>query len=117
MDPNNIQQTLLDYKQGVGRLSHHLPELVQRYNEFTETCFADGALSKKMKHLIALSLSVYTNDEYCIIYHTKGAVDQGASEQEILEAACVSGAFGGGMSMSQTVTLVQDALEEFKQLH
>jgi AhpD family alkylhydroperoxidase len=115
MENKHLEQALLDYKQGIGQLAHHLPRVAETYNAFTEACFDEGELSRKTKHLIGLSLGVYTNDEYCIIYHTKGAVDQGASEKEVLEAACVSGAFGGGMAMSQAVTLVQDALTEFHQ--
>lgn len=113
MEGSIIQQSLQDYKQGVGQLAKHLPDVVSKYNQFTEACFSEGELSTKMKHLIALSLGVYSNDEYCMIYHIKGAIDQGASELEILEAAAVSSAFGGGMAMSQTVTLVQDACKEF----
>ncbi|TCS97034.1 carboxymuconolactone decarboxylase family protein [Hazenella coriacea] len=114
MEGSMIQQSLQEYKEGVGKLVKQLPDVIGKYNQFTETCFAEGELSTKMKHLIALSLGVYSNDEYCIIYHTKGAVDQGASEQEILEAATVSSAFAGGMAMSQTVTLVQDACNQFQ---
>lgn len=114
MEGSMIQQALLDYKQGVGQLADQLPEVVDTYNQFTEACFAEGELSKKTKHLIGLALGVYTNDEYCMIYHTKGAVDQGASDKEVMEAAAVCGAFGGGMAMSQIVTLVQEALAEFR---
>ncbi|SFJ64902.1 carboxymuconolactone decarboxylase family protein [Thermoflavimicrobium dichotomicum] len=114
MDGSMIQQALQEYKKGIGQLAHQLPEVISSYNQFTEACFSEGALNKKTKHLIGLALGVYTNDEYCIIYHTKGAVDQGATDQEVLEAAAVCGAFAGGLAMSQTVTLVQDALAEFK---
>ena len=48
---------------------------------------------------------VNTQDEYCIIYHIKGCLDCGASEEEILEAVGVTAAFGGGAAMSQAVTL------------
>lgn len=95
MQENFVKQSLTDYKKGIGQLQEQLPHVVETYNAFTEACFQDGALSKKEKHLIALALGVYTNDEYCIVYHTKGACDQGASAQEVLEAACVSSAFGG----------------------
>lgn len=117
MQMSMIEQALLEYKEGMGKLSEKMPEVVRSYNEFTKICFQEGALSQKQKHLIGLALGVYSNDEYCIIYHTKGALDQGASQEEILEAACVCAAFGGGMAMSQSVTLVQDAMEEFQQLH
>ncbi|MXQ55972.1 carboxymuconolactone decarboxylase family protein [Shimazuella sp. KC615] len=114
MIDNSIQDSLLNYKEGLGNLAKHLPNVVSNYNKFTEACFDEGALTKKTKHLIALGLGVYSNDEYCIIYHTKGAIDNGATEQEVMEAAAVTTAFGGGMAMSQTVTLVQDALSSFQ---
>ncbi|MCH5585642.1 carboxymuconolactone decarboxylase family protein [Shimazuella sp. AN120528] len=114
MDGNVIEDSLLDYKEGLGELAKHLPDVVQNYIKFTDACFEEGTLSKKTKHLIALGLGVYSNDEYCIIYHTKGAIDNGASRQEIIEAAAVTTAFGGGVSMSQTITLVQDALSSFQ---
>ncbi|MBA4493590.1 carboxymuconolactone decarboxylase family protein [Paenactinomyces guangxiensis] len=114
MDGTMIQQALREYQRGVGHLAEQLPDVVREYNRFTDACFAEGELSKKIKHLIGLSLGVYTNDEYCIIFHTKGAVDHGASDREVLEAAAVCGAFGGGSAMSQAVTLVQEALTEFR---
>ncbi|WP_240627266.1 carboxymuconolactone decarboxylase family protein [Thermoflavimicrobium daqui] len=109
-----IQEALLEYKEGIAEFGERLPEVARTYHQFTEACFEEGELSKKTKHLIGVSLGSYTNDEYCIIFHVKGALDQGASEKEVLEAAAVSGAFGGGMAMSQAVTLVQEALREFQ---
>ncbi|PRZ12418.1 AhpD family alkylhydroperoxidase [Laceyella sediminis] len=114
MVERGIEQALLEYKEGLGRLAKHLPEVAHAYNQFTGACFSEGALTLKEKHLIALALGVFSNDEYCIVYHTKGAVDNGASEQEVLEAAGVSAAFGGGMAMSQAVTVLLEALDELK---
>ncbi|PTX64248.1 AhpD family alkylhydroperoxidase [Melghirimyces profundicolus] len=114
MEGSMLQQVLQDYKEGVGTFEKNLPKVARQYRKFTEACFEEGVLSVKQKHLIALALGVMTNDEYCIIYHTKGALDQGADQQEVLEAAAVSGAFGGGLAMSQAVTLVQEALQEFR---
>ena len=83
---------------------------------YKEECIKEGALSQREKQLIALGISLYTQDEYCIIYHTKGCLDQGCSEQEILEAVGVTAAFGGGAAMSQAVTLVQECIEDLNQL-
>lgn len=113
MDGSMIQEALQDYKAGVSALEKHLPQVAREYNRFTQACFKKGALSVKQKHLIGIALGCLTNDEFCIIYHTKEAVDEGASQQEVLEAAAVAAAFGGGMAMSQTVTLLQEALQEF----
>ncbi|GAA0326883.1 carboxymuconolactone decarboxylase [Bacillus carboniphilus] len=111
-----VTDSLHAYKVGMGAFNEKMPELVHRFNQFTETCFQEGTLTKKEKQLIALGISLYSQDEYCIIYHTKGCLDQGCSEDEILEAVGVCAAFGGGAALSQGVTLVQQAVQELNQL-
>ncbi|WLR41335.1 carboxymuconolactone decarboxylase family protein [Bacillus carboniphilus] len=108
----STEAALHDYKTGLGIFSKKMPELARHYNQFTEECFKEGSLSQKEKQLIALGISIATQDEYCMIYHTKGCVDQGATEEEILEVAGVSAAFGGGAAMSQSVTLLQESIKE-----
>lgn len=113
---NSTEAALLHYKEGLGLFNRKMPKLSERYNAFTEECFEAGELSKREKQLIALGISLYSQDEYCIIYHVKGCLDQGCSEQEILEAVGVTAAFGGGAAMSQAVTLVQESIDELNQL-
>lgn len=113
---NSTEEALHEYKAGLGTFTQKMPEIARHYNAFTEECFKEGSLSQKEKHLIALGISIFAQDEYCIIYHVKGCVDQGASEEEILEAVGVTAAFGGGAAMSQAVTLVQEAIEDLNQL-
>lgn len=115
VEPRNTTEAALhDYKAGLGMFTQKMPELASHYNAFTEECFKEGLLSQKMKQLIALGISLYSQDEYCIIYHTKGCLDQGCSEEEILEAVGVTAAFGGGAAMSQAVTLVQESIKDLK---
>lgn len=111
---NSTEAALHEYKQGIGVFTQKMPELAKHYNAFTEVCFKEGTLSQKEKQLIALGISVYSQDEYCIIYHLKGCLDQGATDEQILEAVGVTAAFGGGAAMSQGVTLVLEALAELK---
>ncbi|WP_062354573.1 carboxymuconolactone decarboxylase family protein [Bacillus kwashiorkori] len=116
MEPKNTTEAiLLDYKKGIGTFTQKMPEIASYYNAFTESCFKAGVLSEREKQLIALGISIYNQDEYCMIYHTKGCIDQGCSEQEIFEVAGVAAAFGGGAAMSQAVTRIQEALEDFNQ--
>ncbi|MET3194121.1 carboxymuconolactone decarboxylase family protein [Bacillus sp. OAE603] len=112
---NTTQSALKKYKEGLGLFTQKFPHFVNKFNSFTEECFKEGALSQKQKQLIALGISLYAQDEYCIIYHTKGCLDQGCSEQEILEAIGVTAAFGGGAAVSQGVTLVQECIQELNQ--
>ncbi|WP_026694583.1 carboxymuconolactone decarboxylase family protein [Peribacillus kribbensis] len=110
---NPSEMAIRDYKAGLGAFMKKMPQLAQHYNAFTEACFQEGSISQRDKQLIALGISLYSQDEYCIIYHVKGCLDQGATEEQILEAVGVAAAFGGGAAMSQAVTLVQDTIEDF----
>lgn len=113
---NSTEAALHHYKAGIGAFTQKMPSLAEHYNAFTEECFKEGALSKKEKQLLALAISLYSQDEYCMIYHLKGCLDEGATEQEIFETVGVTAAFGGGASMSQAVTLIQDGLSDLRQL-
>lgn len=112
---NMTEAALHEYKAGIGSFTSKMPELATKFNSLTEECFKEGVLSKKEKQLIALGISLYSQDEYCIIYHTKGCLDQGCTEQEIFEAIGVTVAFGGGAAMSQAVTLIQTCIHDFNQ--
>ncbi|WP_242225717.1 carboxymuconolactone decarboxylase [Bacillus cereus group sp. BfR-BA-01358] len=111
---SSVNDVLHHYKEGIGSFTNQIPEIAETYNAFTQACFQEGTLTKREKQLIALGISLATQDEYCTIYHTKGCLDQGCSDKEILEACGVSAAFAGGAAMSQAVTLVQECLTELK---
>ncbi|MBH8597194.1 MULTISPECIES: carboxymuconolactone decarboxylase family protein [unclassified Thermoactinomyces] len=112
---DSVQQHLIHYKEGLGKFAGKMPDLVRAYNEFTSHCFQEGEIPLKYKHLIALAISLHAQDEYCMVYHSKGCIDQGCTEKEILEAVGVAAAIGGGAVMSQGVTLLQKCLNEFNQ--
>lgn len=113
---NDTEAALHEYKLGLGTFTQKMPKIAEKYNDFTQACFMEGVLSQKEKQLIALGISVFSQDEFCIIYHTKGCLDQGATEEEILEAIGVTVAFGGGAAMSQAVTLVQECITDLTQI-
>lgn len=69
------------------------------YNYFLEMekrTYTGGALSKKEKELIAVGVSVAINCESCMEWHIKQAIDEGASEGEIIEAIEVGIEMSGG---------------------
>ncbi|WCK53997.1 carboxymuconolactone decarboxylase family protein [Aneurinibacillus sp. Ricciae_BoGa-3] len=109
---NNYRDAVQDYRQSVGNFEEISPDFTQAYNDFTGMCFKDGTISEKDKHLIALGISLASQNEYCILYHTLEALHKGAKEQEIYETLQVTAALRGGSAFSQ-ITLVQNALAEF----
>jgi AhpD family alkylhydroperoxidase len=58
--------------------------------------FADGALSAKMKQIIAVAVAHVTQCPYCIRGHTKAALRHGATEQELMEAIWVAAEMRAG---------------------
>jgi len=71
-------------------------------------------LQVKYKELISVGIAAYNRCEYCIVYHVYKALEAGADREEIMEAAVVAVAFGGGPSMAYTSTLVRSCIDEFE---
>jgi len=61
-----------------------------------EKAFSEGALSKKVKELMALSISIVTKCEPCMEWHIQQAYIAGAIDEEIYEAIDVAIEMGGG---------------------
>ncbi|MBB6448192.1 AhpD family alkylhydroperoxidase [Geomicrobium halophilum] len=108
-----IEEQLMQYKEGIGKYRERMPELVHAYHTFTDICFQEGDVPQKYKQLAGLAISVHAQDEYCIIYHTKGCLDQGCTKEEISEIIGVATAMGGGAALSQGATLVQACIDQF----
>jgi AhpD family alkylhydroperoxidase len=72
----------------------------------------DGALSGKVKELMALAIGVATHCDGCIAYHVHDAVKAGANRVELLEAIGVAIMMGGGPAAMCAVHAL-DAVEQF----
>ena len=70
------------------------PEAGERFADFYETIWADGALDRKTKELMFTAIGVAYRSPACLI-HVVPAIEAGASDGEIFEAVAV-GMIGGG---------------------
>jgi len=66
------------------------PKQLDAFKAFSAAVFADGALPAVTKQLIAVAVAHVTQCPYCIKGHTAGALKQGASEAQIMEAIWVA---------------------------
>ena len=64
--------------------------------EMEQAAYADGALPKKVKELIAVGISVVIDCESCMQWHIEQAAQAGATMREVLEAIEVGIEMGGG---------------------
>jgi len=72
------------------------PDTEAAFRAFSQQVFAEGALSAKMKQIIAVAVAHVTQCPYCIKGHTKAALRHGATEQELMEAIWVAAEMRAG---------------------
>ena len=111
----DVKKLLNEVRNGINETRQQLPEVMQKLMDLSGTIFQDGVLSTKQKELIAVAISTHIKCEYCIVTHVYKALEVGATPEEIMEAASVAFALGGGPSMAYTVTLVRESIEVFKE--
>ena len=87
------------------------PEIESAFREFSKTVFADGALPRKVKQLIAVAVAHVTQCPYCIRGHTKGALRDGATDREIMEAIWVAAEMRAGGAYAHSVIALQEISE------
>ncbi|MGZ8428560.1 MAG: carboxymuconolactone decarboxylase family protein [Candidatus Deferrimicrobiaceae bacterium] len=92
-------------------LKEYAPEAFEAYNAWSAAAFAEGALGKKTKELIAFAVSHAIQCPYCIDVHAKGASSAGATREEMAEAIHVAAVTRGGASLVHAVQALQ-SLEE-----
>ncbi len=72
------------------------PKTLEAFKAFSDQVFADGALERKTKQLIAVAVAHVTQCPYCIRGHTELALNMGASEEELMEAIWVAAEMRAG---------------------
>lgn len=77
-------------------LRDQIPDTWGGFAQLNKQALADGALSTKVKELMALAISVAEGCDGCIAYHASGSVRAGATEEEAAEAIGVALLMRGG---------------------
>jgi AhpD family alkylhydroperoxidase len=72
--------------------------------------FKDGALSAKMKQVVAVAVAHVTQCPYCIEGHTKAALKAGATPEELMEAVWVAAEMRAGGAYAHS-TLMLDVVQ------
>lgn len=79
-----------------GRLLELKSKVYGAFLKMEQATYADGALPRKAKELIAVGISVVSNCESCMEWHITQAVRCGATQQEVREAVEVGIEMAGG---------------------
>src|SRR3954463_7870729 len=84
------------------------PEIHDSFQAFGQKVFADGALPAKTKQLIAVAVAHVTQCPYCIKGHTKAALRQGATREELMEAIWVAAEMRAGGAYAHSVLAIEE---------
>ena len=79
------------------------------FQAFSRQVFADGALDKKTKQLIAVAVAHVTQCPYCIRGHNEAAVRRGATEPELMEAIWVAAEMRAGGAYAHSALALDTA--------
>lgn len=89
------------------------PENIQAWRNFSKTVFKAGALDEKTKQLIAVAVAHVTQCPYCIRGHSVGALNKGATKEEIMEAIWVAAEMRAGAAYAHA-NIAMDEMEKYQ---
>ena len=82
----------------LAKLRADVPDTMKAFGSLSHAATRAGALDRKTKELIALSLSVAAHCDGCIGFHVDTLVKLGATRAEVEEALGMAVYMGGGPS-------------------
>ena len=89
------------------RIAELMPELMTRVGGVTAEAYKDGALSGKVKRLMALALALGVGCKHCILSQALEAMEQGATREEVLETLSVVVSMRGTSGVGESLRIVQ----------
>jgi len=110
--PQEYIRTHQHLEERLAQLGRELPGPMTGFARLHKKAVADGVLSRKVKELMALAISIVVGCDGCIAYHTHDAVEAGATRAELLETIGVGLLMGGGPG-SIYAAHAMDAIEQF----
>ena len=93
---DRLQEIAATRKRAHGKMLALKSKVYEAFLAMENAAYADGALPKKQKELIAVGISVVNDCQSCMQWHIEQAAAHGASFQEIWEAIEVAIEMGGG---------------------
>ncbi len=83
----------------IGSYGKKNPELMTAFSKLHQIASKNGNINAKNKELIALGISIHAKCEGCIVMHIHDAIENGATENDIIETIGVATYMGGGPSV------------------
>ena len=95
----------------VERRRNLAPGAEDAFRAFSKTVFAEGALDKRTKQLIAVAVAHVTQCPWCIEGHVRAARRAGATPEQIMEAIWVAAEMRAGAAFAHSIKAL-DLMED-----
>ena len=112
MGKESINDKMDEFFEYTAKFMEKYPDIAKNFTTLMGSIIQDGKLGSKEKELIAVGIAVGLRCLPCIHAHTMSALNMGATEEEILEAASVAILMGGGPGMVHVMEVMK-AIEAF----
>jgi AhpD family alkylhydroperoxidase len=93
---NKIEEIIMKRKIAHKKLLELDSPVYKKFLEMESATYRNGKLSKKIKELIAIGISLVIDCESCMQWHIEQAQKNSATKEEILETIEVGIEMGGG---------------------
>jgi AhpD family alkylhydroperoxidase len=87
------------------------PGAAAAFRDFSRAVFAEGALPARTKQIIAVAIAHVTQCPYCIRGHTRAALVEGVSNEELMEAIWVAAEMRAGAAFAHSIIAIAETGE------
>jgi len=91
----------------MAKFAQAMPGVMSTLGPSVNEAYKDGALSPKIKRLIAMGIALSNGCTGCILAQTSYAIEAGATKDEVLEACAVAMSIGGTMAFAESLRVVK----------
>ena len=109
----NPKELWSEIERGLEAASKVDGENMQAFLNLNETALKPGALDTKTKLVVCAAIALACNSQHCIAGRVRGALEAGASRQELIEAAALSRLMAGSLVLGNSITLFLDSINAF----
>jgi AhpD family alkylhydroperoxidase len=109
---DTYKQLTTELSATIGSIRKDIPDVMKGFSAMAGAALEDGALSKKTKEMMALSIGIATHCKGCIGFHIKALIALGITREELVELLGMAVYMGGGPSLMYAAEAMQ-AYEEF----
>src|SRR5580698_3941241 len=95
----HFHQVTDDLRAPYRELVEAIPDVMAGYGALHQAAMVEGALSTRMKELIALAIAITRECDGCISAHARGAAHRGATVSEVTEMIGVTILMNGGPAL------------------